>query len=85
MVITTRTQNQLHPKFIHHFLTDKCDGPDDPGPCKNFSQKWRYEPITKKCLAFSWGGCEGNYQNRFDTEADCIQYCSTDEISKNLD
>ncbi|XP_043070141.1 axotactin isoform X1 [Drosophila bipectinata] len=54
---------------------DKCTGPGDPGPCKQYIYKWRYEPATNECTNFIWGGCEGNPQNRFSTEAECLFHC----------
>ncbi|XP_037944033.1 contactin-associated protein-like 4 isoform X2 [Teleopsis dalmanni] len=56
-------------------LYDKCTGPGDPGPCKQYIYKWRYEPLTNECTTFIWGGCEGNPQNRFNTEAECLFHC----------
>ncbi|XP_017127336.1 uncharacterized protein LOC108146046 isoform X1 [Drosophila elegans] len=54
---------------------EKCAGPGDPGPCKQYIYKWRYEPTTNECTNFIWGGCEGNPQNRFGTEAECLFHC----------
>ncbi|XP_033149353.1 uncharacterized protein LOC117134775 [Drosophila busckii] len=54
---------------------DKCTGPGDPGPCKQYIYKWRYEPTTGECTTFIWGGCDGNPQNRFSTEAECLFHC----------
>lgn len=54
---------------------DKCSGPGDPGPCKQYIYKWRYEPTTNECTNFIWGGCDGNPQNRFSTEAECLFHC----------
>ncbi|KAH8410696.1 hypothetical protein KR222_005144 [Zaprionus bogoriensis] len=54
---------------------EKCTGPGDPGPCKQYIYKWRYEPSTNECTTFIWGGCDGNPQNRFSTEAECLYHC----------
>lgn len=54
---------------------EKCGGPSDPGSCKNFVYKWKYEPTTKECETFVWGGCEGNPNNRFNTEVECLYHC----------
>ncbi|XP_034105245.1 axotactin isoform X1 [Drosophila albomicans] len=54
---------------------DKCTGPGDPGPCKQYIYKWRYEPTTGECTTFIWGGCDGNPQNRFSTETECLFHC----------
>lgn len=54
---------------------DKCVGPNEPGPCKNFVYKWWYNTTSKECATFLWGGCEGNAPNRFNTEAECMYHC----------
>ncbi|XP_053955451.1 axotactin isoform X1 [Anastrepha ludens] len=56
-------------------LYEKCTGPGDPGPCKQYIYKWRYEPLSNECTTFIWGGCDGNSQNRFNTEAECLYHC----------
>ncbi|XP_049315176.1 axotactin isoform X4 [Bactrocera dorsalis] len=56
-------------------LYEKCTGPGDPGPCKQYIYKWRYEPLSNECTTFIWGGCDGNPQNRFNTEAECLYHC----------
>ena len=48
----------------------------DPGPCKgNTLYKWRFEVTTQECSTFVWRGCQGNSQNRFDTEMECLAHC----------
>lgn len=54
---------------------EKCRGPGDPGPCKTYLSKWRFEVTTQECQTFIWGGCNGNSQNRFDSEAECLAVC----------
>ncbi|XP_017863815.1 PREDICTED: uncharacterized protein LOC108614281 [Drosophila arizonae] len=54
---------------------EKCTGPGDPGPCKQYIYKWRFEPTTGECTTFIWGGCDGNPQNRFNTEPECLFHC----------
>ncbi|XP_043071539.1 uncharacterized protein LOC6558003 isoform X3 [Drosophila grimshawi] len=56
-------------------LYERCTGPGDPGPCKQYIYKWRYEPTTGECTTFIWGGCDGNPHNRFSTEAECLFHC----------
>lgn len=63
---TNKAQGQIY---------DKCTGPGEPGPCKNYLHKWRFEPLTNRCTTFIWGGCEGNSQNRFDSEVECLYHC----------
>ncbi|OWR50302.1 Tfpi protein [Danaus plexippus plexippus] len=33
-----------------------------------------FEPTTKNCSTFSWGGCQGN-GNRFDSRSECTSTC----------
>lgn len=47
----------------------------EPGPCKNFLYKWRFEVTAQECTTFIWGGCKGNDNNRFDSEAECLAHC----------
>ncbi|KAL7024734.1 hypothetical protein ACKWTF_013185 [Chironomus riparius] len=55
---------------------EKCRGPGDPGPCKGtYIYKWRFETTTQECTQFIWSGCQGNPQNRFDSEAECLAHC----------
>uniref|UniRef100_A0A1I8N1M4 Laminin G domain protein n=1 Tax=Musca domestica TaxID=7370 RepID=A0A1I8N1M4_MUSDO len=56
-------------------IYEKCTGPADPGSCKQYTFKWRYESTTNECTSFIWGGCEGNAQNRFNSEAECLFHC----------
>ena len=60
--------------YLFLFL-DKCTGPGDPGNCTTFIYKWRFEPTANECTTFVWGGCGGNDQNRFNSEAECLYYC----------
>lgn len=59
----------------HKSAYEKCRGPGDPGPCKSYLYKWRFEVTTHTCNTFIWGGCLGNTMNTFDSEADCIAAC----------
>lgn len=66
------------------FVIEKCSGPGDPGPCKNFVYKWRYDVATKECATFIWGGCDGNAQNRFNTEIECTYHCLGEPCKSKL-
>lgn len=44
------------------------------GPCRANIVMYYFDPSTKLCKTFKWGGCQGN-GNRFDTEEECSDYC----------
>lgn len=58
-------------------LGGPCPGPPEKGPCNNIVHKWAYQPNKGGCVMFIWGGCAGNDKNRFDTEHQCMQSCSS--------
>ncbi|KAL7060054.1 hypothetical protein AAHC03_09665 [Spirometra sp. Aus1] len=51
-----------------------CDLPLDPGPCAAYVPRYGFNPHTKRCEAFTYGGCEGN-MNNFETEQECMNRC----------
>lgn len=46
----------------------------DPGPCTTYTPVWYFEPNTRTCRRFLYGGCEGN-GNRFNTTEECTEQC----------
>ncbi|KAJ8878133.1 hypothetical protein PR048_022600 [Dryococelus australis] len=54
---------------------ERCTLPPETGECRSFVHKWFFDPATRTCNTFVWGGCPGN-DNRFDTEGDCYETCS---------
>lgn len=61
----------------------KCDGEvicklpsGDPGLCEAYIPSWYYDPQTKSCKAFVYGGCGGT-ANRFGTKKECEEMCLT--------
>lgn len=74
-IISTATGNVLISTSPRDKIYEKCTGPPDPGPCKQYTYKWRYELTTGECTSFIWGGCDGNVNNRFNSEAECLYHC----------
>ncbi|XP_075757222.1 papilin-like [Pelodiscus sinensis] len=57
---------------------DVCQLPPDAGPCEAHMTMYFYNPVTKSCETFIYGGCLGN-GNRFETEEECLRACGQPE------
>ncbi|XP_076348776.1 uncharacterized protein LOC143246253 isoform X2 [Tachypleus tridentatus] len=55
-----------------------CNLPSDTGRCLAYIQRYYYNPDSKKCEEFIYGGCEGN-DNNFQTKAECEYTCGREE------
>nr|XP_020043155.1 collagen alpha-3(VI) chain isoform X1 [Castor canadensis]XP_020043156.1 collagen alpha-3(VI) chain isoform X1 [Castor canadensis]XP_020043157.1 collagen alpha-3(VI) chain isoform X1 [Castor canadensis] len=55
--------------------TDICHLPKDPGTCRSFNLFWYYDPDTKSCGRFWFGGCGGN-ENKFKSQEECEKVCA---------
>ncbi|XP_055295187.1 BPTI/Kunitz domain-containing protein-like [Sitodiplosis mosellana] len=51
-----------------------CALPSEAGPCRAEITTYFHNAATDKCETFLFGGCGGN-QNKFDTEAECQEFC----------
>ncbi|XP_071971443.1 kunitz-type protease inhibitor 1 isoform X2 [Engystomops pustulosus] len=52
----------------------RCVELPDTGPCRAAFSRWYFDPLTKKCMGFTYGGCMGN-RNNFVHEHDCEDFC----------
>uniref|UniRef100_A0A674J6B1 BPTI/Kunitz inhibitor domain-containing protein n=1 Tax=Terrapene triunguis TaxID=2587831 RepID=A0A674J6B1_9SAUR len=53
-----------------------CKLPVDSGSCFSYETRYFYDSVTKKCGAFTYGGCEGN-GNRFASIDECLRTCGS--------
>nr|XP_006131444.2 papilin-like isoform X5 [Pelodiscus sinensis] len=60
---------------------DVCQLPPDTGPCEAYMPMYFYNPVTKSCEMFIYGGCLGN-ENRFSTKEECLRACGQPAICK---
>lgn len=53
---------------------DRCMLPVRRGVCRALIPRWNYDPSTKTCKEFKFGGCDGN-GNNFTTHKQCMEMC----------
>ncbi|XP_044311044.1 kunitz-type serine protease inhibitor-like [Varanus komodoensis] len=54
---------------------DFCLLPPEPGRCEAYIPRYYYQPATKRCKQFIYGGCNGN-RNNFTTLRKCQDTCA---------
>ncbi|XP_039925664.1 collagen alpha-3(VI) chain isoform X6 [Hirundo rustica] len=64
-------------------VMDICRLQKEEGTCRNFVLKWYYDPKTKSCARFWYGGCGGN-ENRFNTQKECEKLCIPGAINPGV-
>lgn len=55
-------------------LEQRCGLKLDPGPCEAAIPRWNFNPKTRRCERFVYGGCFGN-ENNFETLEECEKTC----------
>lgn len=53
----------------------RCSEPPHTGPCRASLTRWYYNPMDRKCVRFTYGGCDAN-GNNFEEEPKCERSCS---------
>ena len=59
-----------------------CSLPIDPGPCEGAMESYGYLAELGECIAFDYGGCDGN-ANRFKTLEECVFTCEENPIERS--
>ncbi|KTF94751.1 hypothetical protein cypCar_00041565 [Cyprinus carpio] len=57
-------------------LSERCLMPKKVGPCRMALPRWHFNPVTKKCENFIFGGCREN-RNNFLSLEECAKACHT--------
>lgn len=52
----------------------------DTGPCTDYKPYWYFEPVSRACRRFLYGGCEGN-GNRFNSFEECRSSCLDRDVA----
>ncbi|XP_063840156.1 axotactin-like isoform X3 [Scylla paramamosain] len=55
-------------------MPKSCSQPPDPGVCRGYFPMFYFDPVTRTCLQFVYGGCRGN-SNAFHTAKACYEKC----------
>uniref|UniRef100_A0A8C3IV45 Uncharacterized protein n=1 Tax=Chrysemys picta bellii TaxID=8478 RepID=A0A8C3IV45_CHRPI len=71
---------QISALITTHLLSpgDICRLPPEKGPCKGKMPRFFYNPASRTCESFIYGGCKGN-KNNFKTKAECVRACGPPE------
>ena len=68
-------------KFFQAMENYACSRNREVGPCRAAMRRYFYNPVTKRCTRFTYGGCRGN-ENNFKSYWDCMNTCRNAEISE---
>ncbi|XP_063593453.1 axotactin-like isoform X3 [Penaeus indicus] len=53
---------------------ERCTQSPNPGVCRGAFPKFYFDPVTRTCRQFLYGGCRGN-ENKYNTAAECFERC----------
>jgi hypothetical protein len=67
--------------FADGALKERCSLKPDRGPCKGNFPRYYYDPVSKECKEFIWGGCGGVVP--FNTKEEC-EKCKNSKGLKGL-
>ncbi|KAJ1101693.1 hypothetical protein NDU88_006758 [Pleurodeles waltl] len=79
-VVKARVKARGRDSVAEHCLLDVQQGTG----CKDYQRMWYYIQAIDACSQFWYGGCDGN-ENRFSTERECLQACSSKRIPDNFE
>ncbi len=65
-----------HPDFFP-IPPDVCTLPVAVGPCQEAIPRYYFDPTSRQCRRFTFGGCDGN-GNNFETFEECRKQCGAD-------
>ncbi|XP_039431714.1 kunitz-type serine protease inhibitor taicotoxin [Culex pipiens pallens] len=69
-----QTSNRVEQPAGSGVKNEKCKLPLRKGVCRALLPRWRYDPESKSCHEFTFGGCDGN-ANNFMTYEKCMDTC----------
>ena len=70
----TSLQHKLSVLYNCVRIIAQCSLQPDPGPCEALTVRYFWNPNTRQCEEFNYGGCEGNPNNFLDRKS-CESQC----------